>query len=430
MRRRACLLLASLLPVLGTGCPDEGPPASSASSSDTSGMSDGASTRGETTLAGTTITPDGTATIAPESTTTPDGSSSDDTGPAPLPARLGVTADWLARTLSVIDLDALAAGATTREEVVARTIDLAAYAPGPLEVELVPDGRTALVSVSPGFFGGFVGNLIGAVGVEQAGTLLVVDLETEAVTEIATAHVPMGIAIASDGSLAYTANFGTDDDPGSTLSIIDLATLTVALELELQGRPEQVSLHVDGALGILNLDGLGAVQLFETSDPADTLSETLIVGGDPSDVDFVPGTSYAVVANSIDPANIYVVDVSDPSMPTEAVVGPSPLGAAYAVTPIPGQPDVLFTASDFFSAYLQRFTIEADGTPTLVWETIAAAPSSFALGVAVDDAAGLAIMALPGSNVLSVQDLDGGEPRLVPWQREIGPTYVALAPAR
>lgn len=430
MRRRACLLLSSLLPVLGTGCPDEGPSASSAESSGTSGTSSGESNGGETTLAGTTVMPDGTATVAPESTTTtPDGSSSDDTGPAPLPARLGVTADWLARTLSVIDLDALAGGATTREEVVARTIDLAAYAPGPLEVELAPDGRTALVSVSPGFFGGFVGNLIGAVGVEQAGTLLVVDLETEAVTEIATAHVPMGIAIASDGSLAYTANFGTDDDPGSTLSIIDLATLTVVDELELQGRPEQVSLHVDGALGILNLDGLGAVQLFETSDPAGTLSVPLVVGGDPSDVDFVPGTSYAVVANSIDPANIYVVDVSDPSMPTEAVVGPSPLGAAYAVTPIPGAPDVLFTASDFSSAYLQRFTIEADGTPTLVWETIAAAPSSFALGVAVDDAAGLAIMALPGSNVLSVQDLDGGEPRLLPWQDEIGPTYVALAPA-
>ena len=413
--------------VLGTGCPDEGPGEDPASSE---GTSAGATTQGGTTQGDTTLgdaTQGGTTPVT-EGTTAEPGSSSDETGPAPLPARLGVTADWLARTLSVIDLDALAAGATTREEVVARTIDLSAYAPGPLEVELAPDGVTAVVAVSPGFFGGFVGNLIGAANVEQAGTLLVVDLEAGTVTELATAHVPMGIAITSDGSLAYTANFGTDAEPGSTLSLVDLAALTVVEEIALEGRPEQVSLHVDGTLGIVNLDGLGAVQLFETSDPAGTLSVPLLVGSDPSDVDFVPGTHYAVVANSLDPSNIYVIDVSDPSMPTEAVEGPSPLGAAYAVTPIPGQPDVLFTASDFVSGYLQRYAIGDDGTPTLVWETVASAPGSFALGVAVDEAAGLAVMALPGANVLSVQDLDGGEPRLLPWQDEVGPTYVAIAP--
>jgi hypothetical protein len=424
MRRRARVLLCL---GLCTGCPDDRSAEGSASSEDTTG---GSTTRGDSTLAGTTI--EGT-TLASEATATTaepgsDTSTSDDTGPAPLPARLGVTADWLARTLSIIDLDALAGGATTREEVVVRTIDLAAYAPGPLELELAPDGRTALVSVSPGFFGGFVGNLIGATNVEQDGTLLVVDLETEAITEIDTTDVPMGLAIAADGSLAYVAGFGTDDEPGNTLAIVDLATLAVTDEIELPGRPEQVSLHVDGMLGIVNLDGLGAVQVFETGDPAGTLSEPLLVGSDPSDLDFVPGTHYAVVANSIDPTNIYVIDVSDPSMPSEAVVGPSPLGAAYAVTPIPGQPDVLFTASDFSSGILQRYTIGEDGTPTLVWETAAPAPGSFALGVVVDEPDGLAIMALPGANVLSVQDLEGGEPTLLAWQDEVGPTYVAIAP--
>ncbi len=327
----------------------------------------------------------------------------------------------------MLDLDALADGATTRDEVVTRTIDLSAYAPGPLEVELAPDGRTAVVAVSPGFFGGLVGGLIGAGDVEQQGTLLVVDLETEAITALATAHVPMGIAIAPDGGLAYTANFGTDDVPGTTLSIVDLARLAVVEEIELPGRPEQVSLHADGTLGIVNLDGLGAVLLFETSDPAGTLSVPLPVGSDPSDVDFVPGTPYAAVANSIDPSNLLVLDASDPGMPTEVAVGPSPLGATYAVTPIPGAPDVLLTASNFVTAYLQRYAIADDGTPTVTWET-GVPGSSFALGVAVDPVAGLAIMALPGANVLSVQDLEGGEPRLLPWQDEVGPTYVALAP--
>jgi hypothetical protein len=117
-------------------------------------------------------------------------------------------------------------------------------------------------------------------------------------------------------------------------------------------------------------------------------------------------------------------------MPTAAQVGPPPLGAAYAVTPIPGLPDVLFTASDFSVTYVQRYAIGRDGTPTVVWQTSAPTPGSFALGVAVDEVAGSAIMALPGANVLSVQDLEGGEPRLLPWQDATGPTYVAIAPPR
>lgn len=423
MRRRPRALTLSL--GLLAGCPDAAPPSDDDPTSSTSTSNDGTTTPAETT------TLDGTTTLADTSTTATldDTSATESTGEPPLPARLGVTADWKGRTLSVFDLDALAGGATTREEVVVRTIDLAAYAPGPLELEVAPDGHTVVVAVSPGFFGGFVGNLIGAGEVEQAGTLLVVDLETETVTEIATTHVPMGIAIAPDGSLAYTANFGTDDQPGTTMSIIDLASLTVIEEVEIGPRPEQVSLHVDGSVGILNAASLGAVRVFLTSDPAGTLSDPLVVGTDPSDVDFVPGTDFAVVANSLDPSNFVVLDVSDPSMPTEVVAGPSPLGVAYGLTPIPGVPDVLFTATDFSAVYLQRISIAADGTPTIEWET-SVMGASFPLGVAVDDVAGLAIMALPGIDAISVQDLAGGEPRLVPWQDEVGPTYVALAPPR
>lgn len=401
------------------GCPDDPPPAASTSSSSTS--EDGTTSLADSSTASSTAS-------SLEGTTTPDETSaSESTGEAPLPDRLGATADWKARTVSVIDLDALAGGAMTREEVVVRTIDLAAYAPGPLELEIAPDGHTALVSVSPGFFGGFVGNLFGAGDVEQAGTLLAVDLESGVVTELVTAHVPMGLAIAPDGSRAYTANFGTDDVPGSTMSVIDLASLTVLEDIEVGGRPEQVSLRADGSLGILNSASLGAVRVFETRDPAGTLSDPLVVGTDPSDVDFVSGTDFAVVANSLDPSNFVVIDVSDPSLPTELVVGPSPLGAAYGLTPIPGVPDVLFTVSDFGSEYVQRISIAPDGTPTIEWET-AVMGSTFALGIAVDEVAGLAIMALPGANVLSVQDLAGGEPRVLAWQDEIGPTYVALAP--
>ena len=42
------------------------------------------------------------------------------------------------------------------------TIDLAMWAPGPIELRIAPDGRTAVVSVGPGFFTGSGGSLVGA----------------------------------------------------------------------------------------------------------------------------------------------------------------------------------------------------------------------------------------------------------------------------
>ncbi len=406
---------------VAAGCPGDDGAATPAGSS-------GSTTSAPSTTSGGVATEPGSTTMT-SADSTADDTATADTGPAPLPARLGVTADWKARTLSVIDLDALAAGAATREEIVTRTIDLGAHAPGPLQVELAPDGITAVVSISPGFFGGFVGNLIGAGVVEQEGTLLVVDLETEAVAEITTVHVPMGIAISPDGAQAFTANYGLDDPVGSTLSVIDLVGLSVVEEVEVGSRPEQVSLSEDGTLGMLNVVGQGGVRVFETSDPSGTLSDALEVGADPSDVAFLPGTNYVVVSNSLNPSNYVVVDVTDPSAPAEVAVGPSPLGSYYAATLIPGTTDVMLGASDFGSLYLHRVAIAADGTPSLVWETTTAG-ASFPLGIAVDGAGGLALAPAPGLgvNALLVQDLAGGPPQLIPWQQDVGPTYVAVAP--
>jgi len=354
-------------------------------------------------------------------------STGEDTGEQPLPTRLGVTADWQARTLSVFDLDALASGARTREEIVVRTIDLATYAPGPLEVELAPDGLTAVVSVSPGFFSGFVGNLIGAGMVEQAGTLLVVELETGSVTEIATIHVPMGLAITPDGTRVFTANYGLNDPQGSTMSVIDLPGRAVLEEIEVGARPEQVSLSADGTVGMINVVSLGGVRTFAVDDPAGTLSDALVVGSDPSDVVFIPGTSFVVVTNSLDPSNYVVVDVSDAAMPVEVAVGPPPLGSFYAASSIPDSSDAVLAATDFGSMYLFRVSVGVDGMPTEVWQR-SVMGTSFPLGVAIDGDDGLALVAAPGINGLLVQDLETEAQRVIPWQEEIGPTYVALAP--
>jgi hypothetical protein len=422
MLRTARFTLALALALVSVGCGDDGQGAEST----------GATGSGDTTEGGTPPTTGGTSTSdvsTGEATAAADSSTG---APAvELPDRLAVTADFLGGTLSLVDLDALVEGAT-RDDVVVGTVDLSAYAPGPLQVEVAADGVTAVVSVSPGFFGGLVGATIGAANVAQAGTLLLVDLQTQTVTaELSTAHVPMGIAIAPDGTKAYTANYGTDDAPGETMTVVDLATATVVEDIVIGNRPEQVALDESGALGIVNLAADGTIRVFETSDPAGTLSAPLPVSDDPSGVTFVTGTSRAVVASSLNPSTYQVIDVSDPENPTLLEDAPAPGGVPYAVTRIPGTTEVVCVASGFTTVTVVRSDIATDPS-NLVWSHEITTTPTFPLSAAIDTPGNVALIDAPGANALLVVALDGASSYAIAWSptNATGPTYVALAPPR
>lgn len=346
--------------------------------------------------------------------------------PKPEPERLLVTADFLHKTLSLLDYDAVVHAAATRDEALYAEVDLSAYEPGPLQVEIAPDGHTAVVSISPAFFDGIVGSSIGVSEVTLDGTLLVVDLQQrEVVAELATAHVPMGIAIDPEGRRAYTANFGHSDAPGTTMSVIDLQSLTVLEDIEVGAGPEQVSLSSDGTLGILNLAGDGAVVVFSTSDPAGTLSEPLEVAADPSDVDFIDGTHLAVVANSLGPSAYTILDVSDPAAPSIVHEGEPPGGIPYGVTKIPGTTDFVMTVAHDAIRFVRA---DATAPEAFTWMHTVQDVAAFPLGVAIDAPDGVAIAAAPGEDALVVLQLDGTMARTLPWLPNPGPTYVALAP--
>jgi len=350
------------------------------------------------------------------------------TSGATAPSRWVVTADFQLGTLSLLDYDALVAGVRDRDELLVDTIELSGRLPGPLEVEIAPDGHTALVSVSPGFFDGFVGDLIGVTDVELDGTLLVVDLDTrEVVAELATPHVPMGFAFTPDGTRALSANFGHTEARGSTVSFIDLATLSIVDELEVGGGPEQIAIDAAGELAIVNVDDLDAVRVFALADPAGTLSEPLVVSGDPSGVAFVPGTTLAVVANSLEPNGWAVVDVADPSAPVIVDEASSVPGFPYGVTAVPGSTHVLITlASDPETTFVR---LDAATSPaTIVWMQ-SAQLRSFPLGIAVDVASGLALSGTIGGSALAVVPLDGSAIEAIAWP-EPGPSYVAIGPPR
>lgn len=360
------------------------------------------------------------------------GTSSPDDGAstgAELPSQWFVTADFTAGTITLGSFDALVAGARTRAELVIATLDLSGHGPGPLEVEIAPDGRTALVSISPGFYDGIVGQNLGLGALQSAGALLAVDLDTQEIRgEIATAHVAMGMAFAPDGTRAYSANFGLPDAPGSTVSVIDLATLEVLEDVEVGEHPEQIAIDESGTLGIVNVDGLGGIRVFETADVAGTLSEAVATAGDPSGVAWVPGTSLAVVANSLGASNWAVVDAADPSLPVVREQSMAPGGIPYGATAIPGTTDVLVTLAND-SAAIARIDAGADPS-TLVWKQVADGTRTFSLGVAVDAASGLALSGAIGSDALLVVPLDGtGIEVIADWSTP-GPCYVAIGAPR
>src|SRR5687767_3673728 len=107
------------------------------------------------------------------------------TAPA-APSRLVVTADWLSRSLTLLGLPRVLDPGCTAADAIVGTIDLAEWAPGPIEVEIAPDGARALVAIGPGFYEGAGTALVGGAAAESTGTLLLVDLEARSVvTEIA-----------------------------------------------------------------------------------------------------------------------------------------------------------------------------------------------------------------------------------------------------
>jgi hypothetical protein len=352
------------------------------------------------------------------------GCGGDDPDPGCAPATPGrvVTADYLNQSLTVFDRGRLTSGACQPEEAMVggAPLSLDAWAPGPLQVEVSADGTTAVVAVGPGFFTGGGQLLINAPVPSHGGTLLVVSLDPlEVRGEVPTAHVPMGLAIAPDGRLAYSANYGDADTPGTTLSIIDLETLDNVGDVEVGSRPEQVVLAEDGTVGMVNLTS-GFVRLFRTDDVAGSLTDPLPVGTDPSDIAFVDGTDHAVVVNSMS-LDLSVVDVADPANPSVVDTVDLPGTVPYGATLVPGTTTVLVTT---LSGAL--IPVDVSSLPATVGDPIETAGGAFPLTAAVEPSGRHAFVPHPADRTLSVLDLEAGHAHAIGWLTEAGPTYVAV----
>jgi YVTN family beta-propeller protein len=341
--------------------------------------------------------------------------------------RLVVTADWLNQSLTLLDYAKLVDGVSDGPSSRLGTIDLADWEPGPIEVEITPDGKTAVVSIGPAYFDGLPG-LVGDPAIPEGGTLLIVDLESGVADEVQTQDVPLGIAISPDGTTAYTANYGTGVARGSTLSVIDIPGRRVIEEVDVGSGPEQVALSPDGSLGIVNIVSGRGIRIFQTSDVAGTMSEVLETGSDPSDVSFLDGNDRAAVANTLS-FNVTLIDTSDPSSPSVLGSVPVGVGVPYGLTYVLSRDELLAPTNPTGPGMQTNLITIARAGDTLMPSAPLQLPGqNFPLTAAADSAGDFAFVAHIVDQKLSIIDLETGGSWSVSWLAGPGPSYVAVQP--
>ena len=332
-----------------------------------------------------------------------------------------VTADFLNRSLSVFDESRLVDPACDAASAMVARIDLSAHPPGPLEVELTAGGDRAIVSSAPGFL---AGNIIDESEIEEGHALLVVDLGSGQVDHVITLpHAPMGIAISPDDRFVLTANYGTSDEIGDTLSVIDLEAGTLIDTHTVGSRPEQVALSADGSTGLINAAEEDTVRSMTVDGANIVMSDPIAVGADPSDV-ALPSTSTALVTSSLG-FSFSVIDTTDPGAPSVIAEHPTPSGIPYGVAHIPGTNEALVTT---FLSTVTLVHLDLSAEPPAVLQEIAIEGSTFTLGAAVTSDGGHAFVPQPNDQRLSIVDLASGEAHFHQWLADTGPTYVAVQP--
>ncbi len=94
------------------------------------------------------------------------------------------------------------------------------------------------------------------------------------------ARVPHEMAISPNGRIALTSEYGTGDNPGSTVLIFDVPTASLIGEIELgpNTRPHSLDFLPDGRRAVVSMERAGAIALVDVFDRR--IIDTFEVGGE------------------------------------------------------------------------------------------------------------------------------------------------------
>jgi hypothetical protein len=398
--------------------------ASGAAGAPAAGSGKAGQTGSQPTAAGTSAT----AGTGAAGDTTPTAGSGEGAAGTSMPTetkpRRAVSADFLHKTLSIVDVDKLKEGAT-REDALLGSVDLSMYTPGPLAVAVTPDGKTAVVSISGGWLG-----LVGSNVPAGDGTMVFVDLESQKVIgDLNTGRVPMGIAITKDGKHAFVGQMSE-----TYMAYIDIEKRTFERISTGNSWNEEVAIDDTGTVGMLTTGTAGDAMSFSIATPA-THGQTIGLTGDAGGVAFFPGTLFAFVVQA--PTQLTgnlggynVIDATNPMSPkaTDTNRMPNDSRIAYPVTSCAGRKSIVYPSTLDGKLSLIEMGLE-EGKAKQVQILDAGPASTLAYGLSASSE-GLVLAAVGTDHIVVVADLATGKAFSVPWGiTETGPLDIKYIPS-
>jgi hypothetical protein len=352
--------------------------------------------------------------------------------------KLAVTADYLHHTLSFIDFDAMVSGPDAGAAARLGEMDLSQYTQAPYGVKLTPDGKTAVVTLSPGFFlvPGAAALLLGDSTMPTGPSkVLLIDVASRSIkAELDTGDGAAGITITHDGRRALITHTAT-----TILSVIDIEAGQLLEQVDIGGTfAEAVEVDETDTVGIVTclMSGLAkSARTFALADVAGTLSDPIPLDNDAAGVAFFPGTKTGFVVLAYTPlgsphSGFVAIDASDPHAPvkvndtrwTDAVY------LAFEVTPAPTRGTLLMGVSYGGAVEIREYAL-AGTDVTLVNHWPVTTISGFGPFGTVLDRQGRMLMTIPGGpkdRELAVLDLRDGSSFTVPWFTEPGPMGIDM----
>ena len=190
-----------------------------------------------------------------------------------------------------------------------------------------------------------------------------VDLATRTVAgELDIGRGPMGIAITRDGTRAFVGLFGE-----TYIAEVDIAARTFMPIPTGESFNEEIAIDDSGEVGLLTSGAAGNVRSFSVAEPGTVFGRTASLDGDSAGTAFFPGTKIAYLVQAPPPLTLFVgghdlIDVSEPRAPvaTDHIRSSANAPVTYPVTAVKARNSVAYPANRAGRQFVVEVKLEGD----------------------------------------------------------------------